>query len=92
MIFNRLRKYKRFIVLIFLLLFSFMTACGAKDTLDNNVPYVSQNEPLEGKAESTNEEEKNGEAMEMAQNQFAVYDIDQDGKDELIQLLPWWVW
>jgi hypothetical protein len=147
--FNELSKYKsNFIVIIFLLLFSFLTACGSKDALDNNVPVVSQNETQEGVAESTNEEENIGEAMEvepsitpngsedkaseqvgdtaqgneaaidrearlnayqsvlidiyenhifpdgqasdwsegtdMAQNQFAVYDIDQDGKDELI--------
>jgi hypothetical protein len=139
---------RNFGILIFLLLFSFLTACGAKDTMDNNVPVVSQDETQEDAAEGTNEGVNTGEAMEveptitpkvsdnttseqvgdaaqgneaaldrdamisayqsvligivdnhifpdgqecdwtestdMAQNQFAVYDIDQDGKDELI--------
>lgn len=145
---NRSRKYTRnFGILIFLLLFGSLAACGSKDTLDNNVPVVSQNETQE-EAEGTNDGVNTGDAMEaepsitpnvsdesasgqegdaaqgneaaidreamisayqsvltgiyqnhifpdgqacdwtestdMSQNQFAVYDIDQDGKDELI--------
>src|SRR4051794_5665038 len=63
---NSLSKYMRnFGILIFLLLSSFLTACGAKDTMDNNVPVVAQDETQEEAAEGTKEGVNTGEAMEV---------------------------
>ncbi len=147
---KRLRKCMRnFGVLILLLfIFSYMTACGSQDILNNSVSDVPQSEAQEGEAVSIDEGVNTGEAIEaelsitqnvsddtasgqnsdegqrdeadtdreamlnvyksvlkgvyedhvfpdgqacdlfentdISQNQFAVYDIDQDGKDELI--------